>query len=169
MKKKFKTAAYVLGALSLCMIMIITVLAFVLAGNVAKVEGNVGTDGGIADAAGDIATLAGAFLGHIGFILLMIIGFMFVIFTVCFAASYGKLYKDKNNPYFLRYSAIAFGIMTLFAITMCVIDAKSFYGLLIVFALTTALLSAYAAVVKKYYDLLKESNDFWTPEDVSEE
>ena len=42
MKKKFKTAAYVLGALSLCMTMIITVLAFVLAGNVAKVEGNVG-------------------------------------------------------------------------------------------------------------------------------
>lgn len=149
-----KIASRILGALVIVMLVVVTVMTFVQASAVVKNPAS-----SAADSSGDIVGFvegsvgaAMALLGYLGYILVNALGAAMILYLICFCVSYGKLYKNKSNSSFIRYSAITCGVILFFVVLVFACNPLATWKVFTVALITAALMIAYAAVAIKYLD-----------------
>lgn len=147
-----KLASKILGALVIVMLIVVTALTFLQANTLVKSAAQTGGGGSgdVVDTITDLFSLAMSLIGYAGFILMNAFGAVLIIYLICFCVSYGKLYKAKSNPSFIRYSAITSGVILFFECVLFVCKPSAGWQAFTVILISAALMIAYAAVSIKY-------------------
>lgn len=165
MIKKYKTACCVLGATTLLLILALAVTVFVFAGSIKTTDDVASGSGDIVDIISEGGLLITSYFGIMVFVFAIISGCLLLLYLIAYAAFYARFFtKGKCRVDFIAYGAVAFSIMTAYITVMTVVFPKTFYGILILLALTLADMIAYAVVAKKYNKLVEDSEKFWSPE-----